>query len=90
MHAFKTAVFLGLLFALITLCIHNTDVYLVSFMTYRFPFPVQLWVLLLVFFFAGMLPVVFYRIPGNAAHRKRMRFLRNKIAQMENDLRSPD
>lgn len=89
-YGLKTLISIGILFVLITFCVNNTEAHLLEFMGYRLHYPIQLWVLMLVFFFAGMIPVIFYGMPRKAAHRKRMRSFKNKIRKMEDDLSSPD
>jgi uncharacterized integral membrane protein len=86
MRYLKTAFVILLLFIIIIFCVHNTDSFNLSFLGYHLIMPLQLWMLLLIFFIAGMMPIFLMEFPRMVLHYKKMHSLKTKIAQMEKQL----
>ena len=78
---------LVMLLVVITFCVNNTQEFSLSFLGYRLMVPLQFWTLMVIFFVAGMAPVIALEIPRQASHFLRMRALRAQIRQMEASLK---
>jgi uncharacterized integral membrane protein len=89
MRYLKTVFVILLLFFIIIFCVHNTDSFNLSFLGYRLIMPLQLWVLLLLFFIFGMVPILLMKFPGMVLHFKKMHSLKTQIARMEKQLAEP-
>jgi uncharacterized integral membrane protein len=89
MHYLKTAFVIFLLFFVIIFCVHNIDSFNLSFLGYHLVVPMQLWMLMLIFFIAGMIPIFLVEFPRLVAHYKKMHSLKAQIAHMENQLANP-
>jgi uncharacterized integral membrane protein len=76
-----------MLLVVITFCVNNIQGFTLSFMGYRIMAPIQLWTLMLVFFVAGMVPIMAIELPRQASHYLRMRTIKNQIRQTEDALR---
>jgi uncharacterized integral membrane protein len=76
-----------MLLLVITFCVNNIDGFTLSFLGYRTTAPIQLWTLMLVFFVAGMVPIMAIELPRQASHYIRMRSVKNQIKQAETTLR---
>lgn len=78
---------LVMLLVVITFCVNNTQAFTLSFLDYRLDVPLQLWMLILIFFVAGMVPILVLELPRQAAHFLRMRTIKSRIRQADADLR---
>jgi uncharacterized integral membrane protein len=76
-----------MLFVGITFCVNNIQGFTLSFLGYRTMMPLQLWTLMLVFFVAGMVPIIAIELPRQASHYLRMRAIKNQTRQAEDTLR---
>jgi uncharacterized integral membrane protein len=76
-----------MLFVVITFCVNNTQAFTLSFLGYRFMAPLQLWTLMLVFFVAGMVPIIALELPRHVSHYLRIRAIKSRIRQEEDTLR---
>jgi uncharacterized integral membrane protein len=76
-----------MLLVVITFCVNNTQGFTLSFLGYRLMAPLQLWTLMLVFFVAGMVPIMAIEIPRQASQYLRMRAIKNQIKQAQDTLR---
>ena len=79
-----------MLFVVITFCVSNTQGFALSFLGYRLMVPLQLWTLMVIFFAAGMVPIIVIELPRQASHYMRMRSLKSQIRQMEESLHMCD
>jgi len=89
MRYLKTVFVILLLFFVIIFCVHNTDSFNLSFLGYRLIMPLQLWMLLLIFFVFGMVPIFLMEFPRIVLHFKKMHSLKTQISQMEKQLADP-
>jgi len=82
------SIVLSLLFllAIITFCVNNTQEFTLSFLGYRLVVPLQLWVLMVTFFVAGMVPIVMVEIPVQIARFFRRRAVKARIRELEGSL----
>jgi uncharacterized integral membrane protein len=78
---------LAMLLLVITFCVNNTQEFSLSFLSYRLAVPLQFWTLMVIFFAAGMVPVLVLEIPRQASHFMRMRTLKAQIRLMETSLK---
>jgi uncharacterized integral membrane protein len=88
MHNLRIVFSIFLLLVVITFCVNNTQSFTLSFLGYQLLVPLQLWTLMVIFFVAGMVPIMVIEIPRQASHYMQMRFLKAQIKQMEASLRS--
>ena len=79
-----------MLFVVITFCVNNTQGFALSFLGYRLMVPLQLWTLMVIFFAAGMVPILVIELPKQASHYMRMRSLKSQIRRTEESLRMCD
>ncbi len=89
MRYLKTVFVILLLFFIIIFCVHNTGSFDLSFIGYRLIVPLQLWMLLLIFFIFGMVPIFLMEFPRMVLHFKKMRSLKARVARMEKQLAEP-
>jgi uncharacterized integral membrane protein len=75
-----------MLFVVITFCVNNIQGFTLSFLGYRIMVPLQLWTLMLVFFVAGMVPIIAIELPRHASHYLRMRAIKSQIRQEQDTL----
>lgn len=68
--------------------IHNPEPYTLSFLSYRLVFDIPLWALLMLSFFAGMVPIIIVGLPEKTAYMKKMKELRLKRKEFEGSLKS--
>jgi uncharacterized integral membrane protein len=80
------ATILFLLFV-ITFCVNNTQGFSLSFFGYRLMGELQLWMLMVIFFAAGMVPIIVSELPGRAERFMRIRALKARIRDLEEQLR---
>ena len=78
---------LVMLLVVITFCVNNTQEFTLSFIGYRLVAPLQLWTLMLIFFVAGMIPILALELPKQVSHFLRMRSVRSRIRQTETALK---
>lgn len=78
---------LVMLLVVITFCVNNTQAFTLSFLGYRLVVPLQLWTLMLIFFMAGMVPILVLELPKQVSHFLRMRNVKSRIRQTEAALR---
>jgi len=78
---------LVMLLVVITFCVNNTQAFTISFLGYRLVVPLQLWTLMLIFFMAGMVPILVLELPKQVSHFLRMRNVKSRIRQTEAALR---
>ncbi len=71
-----------LTFLLIIFGINNTQHYVLSFLDYQLMFSFPLWALIMVFFFAGMVPLFLTGISERVAYNKRMREMNRRIEEL--------
>jgi uncharacterized integral membrane protein len=76
-----------MLLVVITFCVNNIQGFTLSFLGYRIMAPLQLWTLMLVFFVAGMVPIIAIELPRQASHYLRMHSIKNQIRQAQDTLR---
>lgn len=76
-----------MLLVVITFCVHNTQEFTLTFLGYRFMMPLQLWMLMVVFFVAGMIPIMAVELPLQTSHYLKMRSLRAQISRTEDEMR---
>jgi uncharacterized integral membrane protein len=76
-----------MLFVVITFCVNNIQAFTLSFLGYRIMVPLQLWTLMVIFFVAGMVPIIAIELPRHASHCLRMRAIKSQIRQEEEALR---
>jgi len=86
MHYIKTLIIIIVLFLLIIFGVNNTQGFVLSFLDYKLIIPVEMWLLLMIFFFAGMIPIFIIGLPEKSATYKQLRALNKKIKQIEKDL----
>jgi hypothetical protein len=68
-------------------CVNNIQGFTLYFLGYRTIVPLQLWTLMLVFFVAGMVPILAIELPRQVSHYLRMRAIKNQTRQVEDTLR---
>ncbi|MCD6569898.1 MAG: LapA family protein [Deltaproteobacteria bacterium] len=90
MQYIKTLMIIIVLFSLIIFGVSNTQSFVLSFLDYELIIPVEMWLLLMMFFFAGMIPIFIIGLPEKSATYKQLKALNKKIKQIENDLASID
>ena len=73
----------------ITFCVNNTQEFSLSFFGYRLTIELQLWMLMVIFFVAGMVPVVVSEIPDRTERFMKIRALKTRIRDLEEQLRRP-
>jgi uncharacterized membrane protein YciS (DUF1049 family) len=78
---------LVMLLVVITFCVNNTQAFTLSFMGFRLAVPLQLWTLMLIFFVAGMVPILVLELPKQASHYLRMRTIKGRIKQAQRTLK---
>jgi uncharacterized membrane protein YciS (DUF1049 family) len=88
MQYIKTLIIIIVLFLLIIFGINNTQGFVLSFLDYKLIIPVEMWLLLMIFFFAGMIPIFIIGLPEKSAAYKQLRALNKKIKQIEKGLAS--
>ncbi len=76
-----------MLLVVITFCVNNIQGFTLSFLGYRIMAPLQLWTLMLVFFVAGMVPIMTIELPRQASHYLRVRVIKRQIKQAQDTLR---
>ena len=89
MRYLKTAFVIFMLFFVIIFCVHNIDSFSLTFLGYHLVVPMQLWMLMLTFFIAGMVPIFLVEFPRMVTHFKKMHSLKVQIAQMEKQIANP-
>jgi uncharacterized integral membrane protein len=89
MRYLKAAFVIFMLFFVIIFCIHNTDRFSLSFLGYHLMVTLQLWMLLVIFFIAGMVPIFLMEFSRMVMHYRKMRSLRAQLSQMESQLAHP-
>lgn len=89
MRYLKTAFVILLLFVVIIFCVHNKDLFSLSFQGFPPMISLPLWLLMLIFFTAGMVPIFLVEISRLVGHYKKMKSLKTRIAEMENQLARP-
>ncbi len=68
--------------------IHNPQAYTLSFLSFRLVSGIPLWSLLMLSFFAGMLPIIIVSFPEKAAFFKNMKELNLKKKNIEKSLKT--
>jgi uncharacterized integral membrane protein len=86
MHHVRTAFVIFILFIVIIFCVNNSESYSLSFVGYHLAVRLQLWMLMVAFFIAGMVPILLSELPRTVAHFSRMRSLKAQIRKMEAEL----
>jgi uncharacterized integral membrane protein len=76
-----------MLLVVITFCVNNIQGFTLSFLGYRLAFPLQLWTLMLIFFVAGMVPIMAIELPRQASHYLKIRAIKSQISQAQDSLR---
>jgi len=76
-----------MLLVVITFCVNNTQSFTLSYLGYRLAVPLQLWTLMIIFFVAGMVPIMIIEFPRQITRHLKMRTLKNDIRLMEDSLR---
>jgi uncharacterized integral membrane protein len=71
----------------ITFCVNNTQEFSLSFLGYRLTVELQLWMLMVMFFVAGMVPVVVSELPAATERFMKIRSLKARIRGLEEQLR---
>ncbi|HPS94331.1 MAG TPA: LapA family protein [Deltaproteobacteria bacterium] len=89
MRYLKIVFVIVMLLVVIIFCVQNTESYVLSFAGYRLAVPLQMWVLLAIFFVAGMVPILVLELPRAVTHYRRMRPLKAQISSMEKQLENP-
>ncbi|MBN1635330.1 MAG: LapA family protein [Deltaproteobacteria bacterium] len=90
MQYIKMLIIIVIMIVLIIFGISNTQEYVLSFLNYQLMTPLQMWILLIVFFVAGMIPIFFIGLPEKAAFFRTTRSLRGRIRTIEKELESLD
>ena len=90
MQYIKMLAILVIMIVLIIFGISNTQEYVLSFLNFQLITPLQMWILLIVFFVAGMIPIFFIGLPEKTAFLSTMRSLRGRIRTIEKELESLD
>ncbi|HPI91628.1 MAG TPA: LapA family protein [Deltaproteobacteria bacterium] len=86
MRYLNTVLSILVLLAIITFCVHNTQEFTLNFLGYQLLIPLQLWVLMVVFFIAGMVPILVVEIPVQAARFMRIRALKVRIRDLDAEI----
>ena len=87
MRYVKVLIVILIILAVMIFGIHNPQVYILSFLSYRLILGVPLWALLILSFFAGMLPIIIVGLPEKTAFFKRMRGLKLKKKTLQKSLK---
>jgi uncharacterized integral membrane protein len=87
MHYLKTAFIIFILFIVIIFCVNNSESFSLSFVGYHLTFRLQLWMLMVIFFIAGMVPILLSELPSSVSRFKRVRSLKAQIRKMEAELK---
>ena len=74
------------LLANIVFCVNNIQEFTLTFLGYRLVVPLQLWVLMVAFFMAGMVPILMVEIPVQAARFLKRRTIKAQIRELEESL----
>ena len=77
-----------MIFFIVIFGISNTQPFVLYFLDYRLVFAVNLWILLMIFFFTGMIPIAITNLSERLTFRRRMRVLNKKIKQVEKAINS--
>jgi uncharacterized integral membrane protein len=88
MRYIKVLIVILIILAAMIFGIHNPQVITLSFLSYILTLGVPLWALLMLSFFAGMLPIIIVGLPEKMASFKRMRELRLKKKALDKTLES--
>lgn len=86
----KTMLVIVVLLALVVFGVHNTHPFVLSFLQWQLIWPMPLWVLLLIAFFAGMVPIFIVSLPDKTAYFTRMRSLKIRQRHLEKELKAID
>lgn len=86
----KTMLVIVVLLALVVFGVHNTHPFVLSFLQWQLIWPLPLWMLLLIAFFAGMVPIFIVSLPDKTAYFTRMRSLRIRQRHLEKELKAID
>ena len=86
MRYLKITFVIFMLFVVIIFCVNNTQPFHLSFWGYRLMVGFQLWMLLLIFFIGGMVPIFVMELPRSVSRYARVRSLKAQIRQMEGEL----
>jgi uncharacterized integral membrane protein len=86
MRYLKIAFVILMLFVVMVFCVNNIDEFSLSFLGYPLTDHTQLWMLLAIFFIAGMVPIFIIELPRSIAHFSRMRSLKAQMRQLESRL----
>ena len=87
MRYVKVLIVILIILAAMIFGIHNPQAYTLSFLTYRLVLGVPFWALLMLSFFAGMLPIFIVSFPEKTAYFKKMRELKLKKKTIEKSLK---
>jgi len=90
MQYVKTLSIIILAFFLIVFGVNNTQPYVLSFLDYHLVFAPPLWVLIMTFFFAGMIPLFLASLTERYAHSRRMKEMHQKIDELNRKQRVMD
>jgi len=82
------ALSMGVLLAFIVFLVNNSQEFRLGFMGYELEAPLALWILMLVFFAAGTLPVLATEVFRSVRTRVRRRVLEAEIRSLEEELSS--
>ena len=86
MHYLKTAFIIFILFIVIIFCVNNSESFSLSFAGYHLAVRLQLWMFMVIFFIAGMVPILLSELPRSVSRFKRVRSLKAQIRKMEAQL----
>jgi len=76
-----------MLLVVITFCVNNTQSFTLTYLGYRLSVPLQLWTLMVIFFVAGVVPIMVIEFPRQITRHLKMRAMKNQIRLMEDSLR---
>lgn len=88
MRYIKVLIIILIILMVMIFGIHNPQVYILSFLSYRLVPGVPFWALLMLTFFAGMLPIIIVGFPEKTAYFKKMRDLKLKKKTLQKSLKS--
>lgn len=86
----KTVLVIVVTLALVVSGVQNTHTYVLDFMQWQLVWPLPLWVLLMIAFFAGTLPIFIVGLPDKTAYFTRMHSLRSRQRRLEKELKAID
>jgi hypothetical protein len=88
MRYMKVLTIIFIIVAAMVFGINNQQAYTLFFLSYRLILDIPLWSLLMISFFAGMLPIIIISLPEKIAYFKRMRELNLKKKKIERSLKT--